>query len=100
MYDIIYKIRLLHFYDMLHDIIQLSMISYMISYGVKWITHNNVIYDIIHDIIHDIIWNMHFPDLMCPAAADPPPAQRADETNDDLEPDRPMDLDEERDYAD
>ena len=43
---------------------------------------------------------MHFPDLLCPAAADPPPAQRADETNDDHEPDRPMDLDEERDYAD
>ena len=43
---------------------------------------------------------MHFPDLLCPAAADPPPAQRADETNDDHEPDRPMDLDKERDYAD
>ena len=43
---------------------------------------------------------MHFPHLLCPAAAYPPPAQRADETNDDREPDRPMDLDEERDYAD
>ena len=43
---------------------------------------------------------MHFPDLLCPAAANPPTAQRADETNDDSEPDRPMDLDEERDYAD
>ncbi len=36
----------------------------------------------------------------CPAAADPRPAQRADETDDDSEPDRPMDFDEERDYAD
>ena len=43
---------------------------------------------------------MHFPDLLCPTAADPPPAQRADAANDDCEPDRPMDLDEERDYAD
>ena len=43
---------------------------------------------------------MHFPDLLCPAAADPPPAQRADATNDDREQDRPMDSDEERDYTD
>ena len=45
---------------------------------------------------------MHFPDLLCHAAADPHPAQRADETNDDREQDRPlaMDSDEERDYAD
>ena len=43
---------------------------------------------------------MHFPDLLCPAAVDPPPAQRADETDDDHEPDRAMDIDEERDFAD
>ncbi len=45
---------------------------------------------------------MHFPYFLCPAAADPPPAQRADETDDDREPDRlgPMHFDEERDYAD
>ncbi len=38
----------------------------------------------------------------CLAAADPPPAQRADATDsdDDHEPDRPMDFDEERDFAD
>ncbi len=36
---------------------------------------------------------MHFPYFLCPAAADPPPAQRADETDDDHEPDRPMDFD-------
>ena len=92
MYDIMHNIRLLHFYDMLHDIIQLSMISYIISYGVKWITHNNVIYDIIHDIIHDIIYEICI-SLTCYAL-------RADETNNNREPDRPMDLDEERDYAD
>ena len=34
------------------------------------------------------------------AAADPRPAQRADETDDDHEPDRAMDIDEERDFAD
>ena len=46
---------------------------------------------------------MHFPELLCPAAADPPippPAQRADATNDDREQDRPMDSDKGRDYAD
>ena len=43
---------------------------------------------------------MHFPELLCPAAADPPPAQRVDATNDDREQDRPMDSDKGRDYAD
>ena len=43
---------------------------------------------------------MQFPDFLCPAAADPPSAQRADVTNDDRAQDRPMDSDEERDYAD
>ena len=43
---------------------------------------------------------MQFPDFLCPAAADPPPAQRADVTNDNHAQDRPMDSDEERDYAD
>ncbi len=47
---------------------------------------------------------MHFSYFLCPAAADPRPAQRADETDDDSQPDcgpdRPMDFDEERDYAD
>ncbi len=36
----------------------------------------------------------------CLAAANPPPAQRADASNDDHDPDRPMDFDEERDFAD
>ncbi len=36
----------------------------------------------------------------CLAAADPPAAQRADTTDDDHEPDRPMDFNEERDFAD
>ncbi len=43
---------------------------------------------------------MHFSYFLCPAAADPRPALRADETDDDHEPDRAMDLDEERDFAD
>ncbi len=43
---------------------------------------------------------MHFSYFLCPAAADPHPAQRADKTNDDSKPDRPMDFDEECDYAD
>ncbi len=34
------------------------------------------------------------------AAADPPPAQRADATDDDHEPDRPMNFDGKRDVAD
>ncbi len=62
----------------------LDMISYMISC-----------------MISDIMYiKMHFPYFLCPAAADPRPAQHVDETNDDREPDRPMDFDEERDYAD
>jgi hypothetical protein len=43
---------------------------------------------------------MRFSYFLCPAAADPRPAQRADETDDDHEPDRLMDIDEERDFAD
>jgi hypothetical protein len=43
---------------------------------------------------------MHFSYFLCPAAADPRPAQRADETDDNHEPDRAMDIDEERDFAD
>jgi hypothetical protein len=43
---------------------------------------------------------MHFPYFLCPAAADPHPAQRVDETGDDCEPDRPMDFDKHCDYAD
>ena len=43
---------------------------------------------------------MHFSYFLCPAAADPRPTQRADETDDDHEPDRAMDFDEERDFAD
>jgi hypothetical protein len=42
---------------------------------------------------------MRFPYFLCPTAADPCPAQRVDETDGDCEPDRPMDFDEERDYA-
>ena len=43
---------------------------------------------------------MHFSYFLCPAAADPRPAQRADETANDRERDRPLDFDEECDYAD
>jgi hypothetical protein len=38
--------------------------------------------------------------FLCPAPADPRPAQPANETDDDHEPDRAMDIDEERDFAD
>jgi hypothetical protein len=41
---------------------------------------------------------MHVSYFLCPT--DPRPAQRADETDDDHEPDRAMDIDEERDFAD
>jgi hypothetical protein len=45
---------------------------------------------------------IHFLYLLCPAAANPRPAQRVDETDDDQEPDcdSPMDFDEVRDHAD
>jgi hypothetical protein len=43
---------------------------------------------------------MRFSDFLCPEATDLRPAQRADETDEDHEPDGPMDFDEERDYAD
>ena len=33
-----------------------------------------------------------FPLILCPAAADPRPAQPADETDDNHEPDRAMDV--------
>ncbi len=43
---------------------------------------------------------MHFRYFLCPVAADPRPAQPADEADDDHEPDRATDIDEERDFAD
>ena len=43
---------------------------------------------------------MHFSYFLCTAAADPRPAQPEDGTDDDHEPDRAMDFDEERDFAD
>ena len=57
-------------------------------------------YNIIHDIRHDIIYKDAFHLLVCPAAVDPRLAQRVDETDDDREPDIPMDFDEEGNYAD
>ena len=52
----------------------------------------------IYDIMYDIIYvYTHF---SCLAAADPPPEQRAVATDDDHDPDRPMDFDEERDVGD
>ena len=95
----------------MHDIMK-YMISYMISYIYSG--RNNIMYDIIHDImaymiscmisylILDMIscLKMHFSCFLCIAAADPRPAQHADETDDDNEPGRAMDIDEERDFAD
>jgi hypothetical protein len=43
---------------------------------------------------------MHYPHFSSLAAAGPPPAQRADATGDDHEVDRPIDIDEESDFAD
>ncbi len=57
----------------------------------------DVIFDIIYDIISDIIICSHY---IFFAAADPPPDQRADGNDDDRDADRPMDFDEERDFAD
>ncbi len=57
------------------------MISDMISYTISYM---------ILDMISCI--KMQFSYFLCPAAADPRPAQRADETDDDSEPDRPMDF--------
>ena len=61
------------------------MISCMISY-------------LILDMISCL--KMHFSYFLCIAAADPRPAQHADETDDDNEPGKAMDIDEERDFAD
>jgi hypothetical protein len=71
-------------YDIIHDIM-VYMISCMISY---------VILDMMSCL------KVHFSYFLCTAAADPRPAQRADETEDDIEPGRAMDIDEERDFAD
>ena len=68
---------------------------------------NNIIPDITNDIMSDMISymisymilnmlsciKMHFPYFLCPAAADPRPAQPADEVDDNHEPDRAMDID-------
>jgi hypothetical protein len=57
---------------------------FMISYIISYMKH------------HDILTN-----LSCLAAADPPQAQRrADASETDHDPDRSMDSDEERDFAD
>jgi hypothetical protein len=67
---------------------------------------NDIISDIISCMISYMILDMiscikmHFSYFLCPAAADPRPAHPAEETNDDHEPDRAMDIDEERDFAD
>jgi hypothetical protein len=69
--------------DITYDIIS-DMISYMTSYRIL-----------------DMMWCIiHFSYFLCPAAADPRPAQRADETDDNHEPDRAMDIGEEHDSAD
>ena len=91
----------------MHDIMK-YMISYMISYIYPG--RNNIMYDIIHDImaymiscmisylILDMIscLKMHFSYFLCTAAANPRPALRADETDDDNEPGGAMDIDEGR----
>jgi hypothetical protein len=72
----------------MHDIISymiLNMISCMISYMIL-------------DMISYM--KMYSPYFLCLAAADPRQAQRVNETDDYRDPDRPMDFDKERDYAD
>jgi hypothetical protein len=75
-------------YDIIHDIIDKSRSLhkwYHIWYHTLAWYHPNTTSYIILFLILDIISyiNMHFPYFLCPAAADPPPAQRADETDND-----------------
>ncbi len=74
------------------------MISYMISY-TKHIIDFISCHIWYHTWYHDI-----YTKFSCLAAANPPPAQRADASDDDHEPGRPMDFGEdsaeERDFAD
>ncbi len=60
-----------------------DIIEFMISYMISYMKH------------HDVLTN-----LSCLAAADRPQAQRAEASDADHDPDRPMDSDEERDFAD
>jgi hypothetical protein len=57
-------------------------------------------YMIIHDIRHVIMYKDAFPFLFMLCSRRSSLAQPADETDDDHEPDRAMDFDEERDFAD
>ncbi len=57
-------------------------------------------YSILYDIIIDTILCPHYICLAAAEAAEPPENQRADASDDDLDADRPMDFDEERDFAD
>jgi hypothetical protein len=60
-----------------------DIIVFMLSYMISYMKH------------HDVLTN-----LSCLAAADRPQAQRADASDADHDPDRSMDSDEERDFAD
>ena len=74
------------------------MISYLIS------CKHDIIYDTVYNIIHVISYHITYNNIYTHfsllAAADPLPAQRSDAADNDLEPDRQMDFDEERDFAD
>ncbi len=93
LYDIWYHVWYKHeTYDIMYYIIYF-MVPYMISYMKHILDH--IWYHIwYHTWYHD-----DYTHFLCLAAADPPPAQHADATDDDHDPDRPMDFDLERDLA-
>ena len=76
------------------------MKSYMIWHKLLYHIwyHKTIIdiYDILYDIINDIILCPHYICLAAAEVAEPPPNQRADASDDDLDADWPMDFDEER----
>ncbi len=63
------------------------------------ISYNIDIYDMISYMISLCLYSPFLPCTRL-AAVDSPPEQRADATDDDHDPDRPMDFDAERDFAD
>ncbi len=80
-----------YIYDIMHSV---YYIIYDIIYNYLW-------YHIWYHIIWYHVWYHYvYIPFSCLAAADPPPEQRADASNDDHDPDRPVDFDEERDFAD
>ena len=55
-------------------------------------------YDILYDIKNDIILCPHYTCLAVAEAVEPPPNQRVDASDDDLDAGRPMDFDDEHGF--